>query len=151
MEIGGGCGPSVLLDHLLVPVGAELKMGVNLLNSPIREDLPRSLDNLKNSSNSTAIKLYLSEFDLRVEFSGPSGQVEMIATTYREDWTGLVFEPLARVDASGTEWLGIDRGNPLSENSVNRALLPMADLGTLTLFECNSLHALIEGLQLGMT
>ena len=139
----GGCGSSVLLDHLLIPVWVELKMRANLLSSPIREHLSRSLDNFKNSSNSTAIKLYLSEFDPHVEFSGPSGQVEMIATAYREDWMGLVFESLARVDTSGTERVGIDRGNPMSGNSVHRALLPMADLGTLTLFECNSLHVLI--------
>ena len=116
MDIGGSCPSSVMLDHLLIPVGAELKMRVNLLSSPIREHLSRSLDNFKNFSNSTEIKLYLSEFDPHAVSSEPNGQVEMIATTYREDWTGLVFESLARVDTSKTERLKIDRGRPLCGN-----------------------------------
>ena len=46
MSIEGGPS-SVLLDHLLIPVGARLTVQVDLPRPPI-EDHPRFLDNLKN-------------------------------------------------------------------------------------------------------
>lgn len=89
MYIGGGSSSSVLLNHLLILVGTELKIRVNLLNSLMMEHIPRSLDNLKNFSNLTTIKLCLGEFQSRVKLIGPGGRVSMVPTAYRNDRTDL--------------------------------------------------------------
>ena len=144
------CGPaSVLLDHLLIPVGAKLRTESSLRDSLIGDLLPRSLDNLKNFSNFTTIQLYLGGLYPHMEFSGPNGEVTIVTVTYRDDETCLVLECLTELDISGTEWLEINRGDPPSRAHVYQALLPMKDLRTLVFFECKSLHTFIHALQPG--
>ena len=136
-----GCHPSsLLLDHLLIPAGAELTTQVPLLDSLIGEHLPRSLDNLENLANSTGIQLYLGEDYPRIKFSGPNGEVTTILETSRIDWTCLVLECLTELDISGTEWLEINHGDPPHRAHIYQALLPMKDLRTLMLSECLSPH-----------
>ena len=80
MHIDGGPSP-ILLDHTLIPVGAELITQVNLPHILIENHLPRSLDNLRNLSDFTTIRLslYGGGSYPYIQFSEPNGQVRMIS------------------------------------------------------------------------
>ena len=137
--------PSVLLDHLVIPVGAQLRIEAKLLSSLIGDLLPRSLDNLKNFPNFTAIKLSIDgPFQDLMTFDGPNGQVSMILGT--DSRISLILESLAQLDTSKTERFRIEDKISLSGEVVYRALLPMGDLRALTLYECYSLHVFIRAL-----
>jgi len=144
MDIEASVPCSALLNHLLIPAGAKLTIRAHLSNSSsIEEHLPRSLDNLKNLSDFTAIELYSHEYYQHVKFSGPNGQVNIALSDDRKD---LLFEFLAELDTSKTERLEIDRSHLLSRETLYRALLPMKDLRTLTLSRCRSPYTLIHAL-----
>jgi len=146
MDIEADVPCSALLDHLLIPAGAKLTVRAHLSNSsPIGEHLPRSLGNLRNLSDFTAIQLYPHEFYQGMKFSGPNGQVNI---TLSDDRTDLIFESLAELDTSKTERLEIDGGYYLlSRETLSRALLPMKDLRTLTLSRCRYPYTLIYALE----
>jgi hypothetical protein len=130
MEITGGGSASPLLDHLLIPVGANLKIEVELPCPPIEDHPPRFLDNLRNLPNFTDIYLLTAGYSLQVQFSGPNGQVRMISRRLQSDNTGFVLD---HFDTSKVERLKIDRGIRPSSGPLHRALLPMKHLRTLTL------------------
>jgi hypothetical protein len=136
MELIDCDSSSLLLNHLLIPAGTELTIQAESLGSLIEDHLPRSLDNLRNLSNFTTIQLRLDRWSPRIRFSGPNGQVSMIAAAHGIDPACLVLESLARFDTSKTERLKIKRGDPLSSDFPYRAFLPMKDLRTLTLCRC---------------
>jgi hypothetical protein len=141
--------PSLLLDHLIIPVGAKLTTRA-FSHGPITESLlPRSLDNLKNLPNFTDILLYVDEFHRCVQFSGPNGQVCMVPRTSRVNLTCLMLESLARFDTSKTERVEVYCGNSPSSDSLYQALLPMKDLHTLTFSRCASLDIFIHALDPG--
>jgi len=144
MYIDGG---GSLLDHLLIPVGTKLEIWVDLPSSPIREHLPRSLDNLKNLSNFTKIKLHPDKHHPCMTFSGPNGLVDMVLKTSRDNRTDSVLESLGEVDTSKTERFEIDGGDFLYEELLYQTLLLMRDLSTLALFECNTPQPFIRALQ----
>ena len=139
--------PSVLLDHLLIPTGAKLEIQADLVSSLIGVHLPRSLDNLKNFSDFTAIKLCHDIYFPHMEFSGPNGQVNIAITTSRSDLVDLTLGSLAELDTSKTKRLRIDGGYLLSWDPLYRALLPMKDLRTLTLSGCPNPGIFIRALQ----
>jgi len=144
MHIQNDRKPSDLLDYLLIPVGAKLEIGAKPLSSLIGEHLPRSLDNLKNFSNFTAIKLHY----LHMEFSGPNGQVKINLWTDRDNPIESTLESLAGLDTSKAERLEIDDDCDLSsEEPLYQALLPMKDLRSLTLSQCISPGILVRALQ----
>ena len=91
MIITGGGPPSVLLNHLLIPVGARLTM----CGTSIEDLIPRSLDNLRNLSDFTKIQLEFDELYRRLEFSGPNGKVTMILSTHE---VSITLESLAWFD-----------------------------------------------------
>jgi len=143
----GDCGPpSVLLDHLLIPVGAELEMQADVVSSIVGVLLPRHLDNLRNLSDFTTVKLYLDNSRLRMVLSGPNGRVSLASTGSRANETSLMLESLAQLDTSKTERFRIENGRPLSRDLVHRALLPMKDLRVFVLCECSSPHIFIRAL-----
>ena len=143
MHIKNDDPPSVLLDHLLIPVGAKLEIEAKLLSSLIGEHLPRSLDNLKNFANFTAIRLHRTD----MEFSGLNGQVKITLRTSRNHPTELTLGSLAELDTSKTERLEIDEGDLPSKEPLYQALIPMKDLRTLTLSECMSPDILIRAMR----
>ena len=147
MYIEDGDPPSVLLNHLLISVGTKLEIRACLLTSLIGEHLPRSLDNLKNFSDFTTIRLSYYDSYPRMKFIGPNGQVNMTLETSRDDPTGLTLGSLAELDTSKTEWLRIDGGYLRSWDPLYRALLPMKDLRTLTLSTCRPPDTFICSLQ----
>ena len=141
-------GPSsLLLDHLLIPVGAKLEMQVDFLDPPIEGQaasgsLPRSLDNLRNFPNFTKIHLSLSESCPHVRFSGPNGQVTMVPATPLDDTTCQVYEFLARFDASKIERLSIangDLGESYDDHNLHQVLSLMENLRTLVICRSKNL------------
>ena len=143
MHITDNDPPSVLLDHLLIPVGAKLEICTKLSSSLIGGHLPRSLDNLKNFSNFTAIRLQYAS----MEFSGPNGQVKITLWTDSHNPTELTLGSLAELDTSKTERLEIDDDDLPFGEPLYQALLPMKDLRTLTLSNCISPDILVRALQ----
>ena len=150
-----GSPSSPLLDHLLIPAGAkmtielelELELEPDLLGLEIEDYLPKSLDNLRNLSDFTKIRLCLRpERSFRsIEFIGSNGQV-CLATMYPEpDTTHLVPQFLALLDTSKADWLEIVGSAPLTED-LHRALLSIKNLRTLTLSLCENLHSFILAL-----
>jgi hypothetical protein len=134
-----------LLDHLLIPVGADLTIEVDLPSPPDQGPPPKFLDNLRNLPNFTDI-LYTGKYSTRMQFSGPNGQVTMVPRSSRVDKTRLMLESLDQFDTSKVEWLKIDCGNLLSSGSLYRALLSMKRLCTLTLHHCTSSNTFVSAL-----
>jgi len=146
MAIGDPGPSSVLLDHLLIPVGAELILEVDLPNSLVGDLLPRSLDNLRNLSNFTTAKLHNNELHLFMSFSGPNGRLSVTPRGFQVNETSLLLESLVQLDTSKTERLRIDYCNPLSRDIVHRAFFPLEELRILMLYECNRTHIFIRAL-----
>ena len=147
MGMTGSGSASLLLNHLLIPVGAHLKVEVDLPSPPIKDHPPRFLDNLRNLPNFTTVDLYSAYgWKPHIQFNGPNGQVRMIPRTFRVDRTRLVLEYLDQFDTSRTEQLTINHGNSPSSDSLYRALLPMKHLHTLTLRHCARSHIFIYAL-----
>ena len=137
---------SRLFDHLLIPVGAQLHMEVDLLLSHRLEGCPpRFIDNLKNLSGFTAIGFYSGTWC--IEFSGPNGEVLMDTP---EIGTTLLLEFLTYFDTSKTKRFEIlGRRGSLTGDHVHRTLLPMKDLHTIKFDQDNAaqtLHALHPGM-----
>ena len=139
--------PSILLDHLLIPIGVKLEIQADLVGSVIGGHLPRSLDNLKNFSGFTTIKLYPDKHYSQMEFSGPKGQVNITLSTFRDDPADLTLGSLAEFDTSTTEKLEIEGGYLLTGNPLRQALLPMEELRSLTLSGCANPDIFIRALQ----
>ena len=139
MDITGSDPSSLLLDHLLIPVGACLTIEVQIEDHP-----PRFLGNLRNFSNFATVRLYDHTSHPQVQFNGPNGQVNIIPRTPQLDWSCLVFKSLARFDTSKAEQLKIDCGKSPSSGPPYRALLPMKALRTLTLYLCETPHVFVQ-------
>jgi len=145
MAIAGKDPSSLLLDHLLIPIGAKLTISMDSRGFLIEDRLPRSLNNLRNLSNFTKINLRLCGSP-RMRFTGPNGRVSMYSFPPAANITHLVLESLARFDTSKTEQLKIFHGNPSSMIAPYRALFSMGNLRGLTLAQCgnpyfiNALH-----------
>jgi hypothetical protein len=152
MEITDGSSACLLLDHILIPVGAYLTIEVALPCPPVKDHPPRFLDNLGNLSNFTAIELSCdSTREKHMRFSGPNGQVRIIPHSYLPDETYSVLGSLDHFDTSKAEQLNIDRGNSSSSDQLYRALLPMKHLRTLTFRACLTPHVFIHALHPDMT
>ena len=150
MQINHSGPASVLLDHLLIPVGVELETSGELVSSLVGEVLPRSLNNLKNFSNFTAIQLIPTEMFLHMTFSGPNGKVSTHLMTSRADRTTFSIESLTQLDTSKTERFEIQDGEIVSWDLLYQTYLSMANLRTLTLDHCRNPHTFIDVLQPGM-
>jgi len=146
MEIINRGPPSVLLDHLLIPVGAELLLQADFVSSMAGDLLPRCLDNLRNLSDFTTVKVYIGTGNLYMRLSGPNGRVGMTSIVYRANKTSLVLESLAQLDTSKTERFKIEHYEPLSEDLFYRALLRMKDLRVLVLYKRHNLQIPVPAL-----
>ena len=135
---------SLLFDHLLIPVGARLRMGVDLSNPPIEGHPPRFIDNLRNLSNFTTINLAHGQVGLT--FSGPNGEVKMVPRVTNS----LTIESLTHFDTLKTERLEIMWGESSPRGPFYQALLRMKDLRALALYQCNDLLAFIRALDPSM-
>ena len=151
MHIDSDDPPSILLDHLVIPVGTELTTRAPLLNFLVGEHLPRSLDNLKNLSNFTTIQLYFGVGYPCMRFSGPNGEVNTTVITFPANPTGLVLKSLGQLNTSKTKWLELNCSNPPNRNYLYQALLPMNNLHTLMLSQCRHLYIFIHALDPSMS
>ena len=133
MEISGDSPSSALLDHLVIPAGAELTTRVAF---PIYGHLPRSLDNLMNLSGFTTVQLHIGERYPRIRLSGPNGQVSVVLTLPETGRSHFVLGSLDQFGTSKTERLEINGGSCPYGNNAYRALLHMKDLRVLTLTRC---------------
>jgi hypothetical protein len=147
MRTTGGGSASLLLDHLLIPVGARLDIETDLLAPQIEDYPPRFLDNLRNFANFTDIDLFTYELYAYMEFRGPNGQVGMTSRSPRVDNTCLVLESLAQFDTSKVERLRINCGSSPSSDPPYRAFLPMKHLRALMLHHCASPHIFVHALR----
>ena len=150
MDIIGDKPPSLLLDHLIIPVGARLTTQAASRGDRLDDHLPRSLDNLRNLSDFTEIHLCITKFSPLIRISGPNGQISMIPITPFSNTTRLVLGSLARFNTSKAEWLKIDYGDSPSSDRPYRALLPMKELRALMLYECATPDAFTHALDPNM-
>ena len=147
MDIIGGNPSSLLLDHLLIPVGATLTTKITFRGPLIEDHLPRSLDNLKNLSNFTKIDLRVGGGRLHMRFTGPNGEVSINPLDPPEDTTCQVLESLAQFNTSGTERLDIDHGDPPSIDHIYEVLRFMNNLRILALSRFKGLHMFMYALR----
>jgi len=139
------CSPSsISLDHLLVPVGAKLKICGNSFRQIIEDRLPTHFDNLRNISGFTKIHFQINENHTRMELCGPNGQLSMSS---KGDAAHLGLGSLARLDTSKVEQLEVVSGDhSLDTRSSYRALLPLENLRTLTLSRCRDPYTFMAAL-----
>ena len=138
MDVLWGEPSSLLLDHLSIPVGAELKILAHSFDRIVEDHLPIFLDNLGNLANLTKISLHASGPYPYIQFSGTTGKFRMTASEADKPWSAL--ELLARLDNSKTEELEVVYCGPLPSDPTHRALLPMVNLRTLTLSDHQTPH-----------
>jgi len=145
LNISGFRPPPLLLEHLLIPVGVKMWIKLNMGGPRIEDYLPRSLDNLRNISNFTRIRIHFGGYTTSMQLVGPNGDVLMVSSEPGADTTRSVAQSLAVLDTSKTERLEILRSNPLSED-FHRALMSMKNLRTLSLSLCKDLRSFILAL-----
>ena len=86
-----------------------------------------------------------------MRFNGPNGRISMVLTVQPADETRLLLESLAQLDTSKAQRLEFYSGCFLPNNPLYRALLPMKDLRTLALFQCENSHFFIHALDPSMS
>ena len=114
--------PSLFLEHLLIPVGADTTTDVDLPGFNIEDHLPRSLDNLRNLPDFNKIRLRF-ERCISLEFIGPNGQVCLRSLSSRRGTSRSIPWYLAQFDTSKTVWLEIVGSDPLL-GDLHQALHP---------------------------
>jgi len=146
MDILGGAPCSLLLDHLLIPVGAKLRTRIGSLHHNLEGHFPTSLDNLRNFSNFTTINLYIKRSHPEIRYKEPNGQFSVIPAVNWIDFTTPLLGYLTQFGASKTKRLRVVGGDPPTVHVVSRTLSPMQDLRTLAISQCNNLYTFIHSL-----
>ena len=144
LHIEGFHPPSLLLEHLLIPVGANMTIDLDMPGPEIEDHLPRSLDNLRNFPDFTKICLCFDQ-SASLKFIGPNGQVCLSSTSPTPDTSLSLPRSLAQFDTSKAVWLEIIGSDYLSEH-LEHALLSLINLQTLTLSLCERLYSFILAL-----
>ena len=141
---------STLLKYISVPTGASLVLDFPFSGggSPIFDCLPRNFINLRNLSRITSISLLLGPGVKYTRFDGPSGRLYLYGTWTDRDHSShttqcQIFRSIGELNMASTQRLAVTRytpspGNMIDKSPVFQALLPMNDLRTLTLLECNN-------------
>ena len=137
MDILWGSPPSLLLNHLVIPVGAKLSILGDLSRGTIGNHLPESLDNIRNVSDITKICFHAGHH-ARIKLSGPSGQLKMAS---RADAAHFGLESLAQLDTSEVERLEVSSNEHPLKHLSYRGLLPLGNLRVLTFSRCRKPYA----------
>ena len=145
INIQGAEPCSLLLDHLLIPVGAEVSIWADSPSSRFEGHLPRSFHNFGNLSNLMEVSLHFSGFPI-IQFTGSNGRLKATCWEPEGNVTSSVLEYLARIDTSTVERLEISSANQLSRDLSHRALLRMKNLRILKLYRCQGLHFFFRAL-----
>jgi len=136
----GGYFDSHQFDHQLIPVGARLKMPVDL-PGPTEGRPLKFIDNLKNLSDFTAV--WLDSEVAQMRFKGPNGEVLVTHPTFD---ASSMLGYLAYFDTRKTERLEIKCGTTVYVTLLNRALLHMNGLRILALTRCETPHYFVYAL-----
>ena len=141
MDIFGGGPPFLLLDHLLVPAGAKLKMQVS---SDGALHLPKSFDFLDEFSR-FKIHLHVREFYPSIHLKAPNYRISLVPATATSPptYNCRVFESLARFDPLNVERLSLAGGELMRRDGDGcdhyRILGRMKNLRALTISRCTGL------------
>jgi len=135
MDIIGG-NPSPLLNHLLVPVSAELA-------GPFHP--PTSCGCLWQLSGFT-IHVGVREICPTIRFGGPDGHITVVSANPQPNTTCRVFESLAQVNPSNIEQLTLTGGDLMERDGCIGywVLFCMKRLRTLTILDCDNLSRFIS-------
>jgi hypothetical protein len=148
LDISGSQPPSLLLNHLVIPVGAEATISRDPHVSQIDDLLPRSLNNFQNLSNISEIGLEFGSVNTYMRFTGPNG--EFCATSrLGPDPTHLVTRALERFDTSSTQCLVIEDDDRIT-NELHEAIRSMTNLRTLNISRCNDSPSFLLDLYLAL-
>lgn len=128
LNICGSQPPSLLLDHLIIPVGAQALIALDSVDH-IDDVLPRSPNNFQNLSNISEISLQFRSFNTCMRFTGPNGTFG-VGSRFGPDPTHLVTRALERFDTSCTQRLEIEDDGRIT-NELHEAIRSMANLRTL--------------------
>ena len=136
MEIIGDEPPSLLLDHLLIPVGATLVGALEL-----RGALTRFLE-----LSRFRIHVHVRELCPSIEFSGVGGRITVVSETPRATTTCRVLESLAQLDLPKIERLTLAGGDLMQQSgcTIYRVLSPINHLRALTISQCQGLSRFID-------
>ena len=131
LSISGSQSPSILLSHLIIPVGAKVSAKLDSYDPQINDYLPESLHNLKNLFNFTKIRLQAAHRLASVRFTGPDGEFCITSTSsLGRTAARLTHESLARVDPSKTQCLEIINTRFMS-HELRQTFLSLKNLRTL--------------------
>ena len=141
MNIFGGEFPSLLLDHLLVPAGAKLKIQVT---SDGALHLPESLDFLHEFSR-FRIHLHVRDFCPSIHLKAPNYRISLVPATPPPTSNCRVFESLARFELLNVERLSLADGELMRRDGDGcdhyRILGRMKNLRALTIVRCTGLSS----------
>ena len=135
LTISGSQKPSLLLNHLIIPVGAKVSTVLAYPGPSVDDHLPRSLGNLRNLSHFTKVRLYYKSHrpptppSASIQFTGPNGQVSITSSCPTFNVMSGVPRSLASFDTSRIECLEIIGSDFTTE--LRQALLPLENLRTL--------------------
>jgi len=138
MDIEGGPA-SILLNHLMIPVGAYLAAEVDLPSPPIGYYHLTFLNNLKNLSNFTTIRL-TGWLHPRIEFSGPNGEVYIKPAAFSAEETYSLLGSITQFHTSKAKRLEIHLNYTSPSYPPYQLLLSMEDLHTIIISRCASPH-----------
>ena len=144
LKITGPQPPSLLLGHLVIPVGAEATISHDSLQSQIDDVLPRSLDNFRNLSNFSRIEFEFESFNTCMRFTGPNGEFS-VTSRLGLDPTHSVIRVLERLDTSSAECLDIEDDDCMTDE-LHEAISSMPNLCTLHIARENDSPSFLCGL-----
>ena len=145
--------PHSILNHLSIPAGASLHLEFRLNGEypPIPSYLPESSGSLHNLSHITAVNLSFDSDNMAMQFSGPSGNLDVFGEWRLEEeqpnvGTSLIMQSLSKLDILRTRWLVITLCRywlydpaQITKSTLYQTLHHMEDLRTLMLVVCENL------------
>ena len=141
---------STFFDHLLIPIGADLTIELDLPHPWVEDHLPKSLNNLRNFPNFNKIDIFFGQISTRLQFSGPNGRVCLELHTFGSNATQIVLKLLALFDTSKIRELELTGSNLHSDNLPYKALSPMKNLRILTIPRCPNLSLFFHTIDPGL-
>jgi hypothetical protein len=138
--------PPLLFDHLLVPAGAYLTLSLDLERTELEDYFPRTLDNFRDFSTFTKIRVSFSDRSTRIRFAGPNGKVDLSVRVSRLGATDFAFQFLSQFDTSKARRLELVNRTPPREDLPYQALLPMENLRALKISRCKNLSSFFRTL-----
>jgi len=133
MDITGGA-PSLLLDHLLVPVGTKLSGTF---------PLPKSIG--FSTLSRFRIHLHVRGPYPSIRFGGPHGNISIAPTTPHATTTCRVLESLAQYHKSHVERLRLAGGDLMRQDGCDfdPVLSSMTDLRSITISRCKTVSCFV--------